>query len=134
VKRAKQQRDGRRCCGLLGAINIFHLAVPADEGNQVNWGGYIPNIYASFIRAYRLKMAALISSSANLSSISIRTIHADYQQLPCIGLDLAKVGDISRAAKSLGLDRKTLQPELDDYLAKAHLFGVNPTLLSPAAK
>jgi hypothetical protein len=22
---------------LLGAINIFHLAVPGDEGNQMNW-------------------------------------------------------------------------------------------------
>jgi hypothetical protein len=62
-------------------------------------------------------MAVLISSSANLSSISISN-HSDYQQLPCISLDLAKADDIPRAAKSLGLDRKTLQHEPDDYLAK----------------
>jgi hypothetical protein len=62
-------------------------------------------------------MAALISSSANLSSMSISN-HSDYQQLPCISLDLAKAGDISRAAKSLGLDRMTLQHEPDDYLTK----------------
>jgi hypothetical protein len=22
---------------LLGTINIFHLAIPADEGNRMNW-------------------------------------------------------------------------------------------------